>query len=149
MTIHPSEEEIQNFVLTNSDLPLGTAAHLITCKSCQSVATNYRTLFFEISNQPRPTLDFSLSDLVLPKLLAPKQGTISAHVLLGSLVFFVLSAVGLGVYVFKDYFEKTFSALLPMTIYLMAVPIGIVLILQVFDMFRKYKKQSFQLNSQL
>jgi hypothetical protein len=68
---HPPEKEIQHYAFSKSGCPATLIDHIESCAHCRAVAETYQLLFNEIKNQPDPSFDFDISELVLQKITRP------------------------------------------------------------------------------
>ena len=66
--IHPSEKEIQQYILDKLDSSPEIIAHIDSCPDCKAEVSTYQLIISEIKIQPAANFDFDLQDLVLSKL---------------------------------------------------------------------------------
>src|SRR5579864_5679711 len=99
--IHPSEKEIQQYVLDKMDSNPEIIAHINSCSACQAEVSTYQILFSEIKEQPSASFDFDVEELVLSKLPKTKTGLYTDDIIAGFLVIFTCSCIGIPVYIFR------------------------------------------------
>jgi len=141
---HLSEEEIQQYALGKAGL--NTIEHIGSCVSCEAKAVNYRLIFSEMDELPRPAFDFDVASLVLAQLPQPETTVAGGERWFYLLIFAALASIGTPVYIYRVYFFKMFTGILPAAMYLVILVILFLLVFQGVEMFRKYQKQINMLN---
>ena len=66
--VHPSDMELQQYVLDRSACLPDTLAHLDWCAECQAGIAVYGVLFGELKQQPGAAFDFDVEALVLERV---------------------------------------------------------------------------------
>ncbi|MCC8424392.1 hypothetical protein [Mucilaginibacter sp. UR6-11] len=142
--LHLSEEEIQQYALGRADL--STKEHIRSCAFCEARAADYRLIFSELDQLPKPAFDFNVASLVLAQLPQPETSLDRRERWIYLLVFAALASIGIPVYLFRIYFFKMFTDILPEAMYLVILVTLFLLVFQGVEMFRKYQKQINTLN---
>ena len=143
---HPSEREIQDYVLDKSGCAQSTIEHIESCEHCRAAITTYRLLFSEIQEQPSPAFEFDLSALVLAKLPSAPAPLPADRFVAGFLIFFICFCVAVPVYLLRKYFLNLFTDLSSFFIYSIIISTIIIMFLKALGMYKKYQKQMHFLN---
>ncbi len=146
MNIHPSVKEIQQFAIDQSDCNTETIAHMKSCGECMMEVSNYRMVFSEMKQQPKPKFDFDLSAIVLPQLPVAKSRLSPDQFISGFLIFFISCFIGVPVCLFNRYILNMFSDISPLFIYAIIGSATIIVIYKTLSMYKKYQKQMQLLN---
>lgn len=143
---HPSDTDIQVYVLRESNRETYITEHLQACHRCKAKTEMYRQLFLAIKKQPNPEFNFDLSATVLPKI-TPSNPQFSLP------IFFVYLFVAAGFacigsifYLFREYVAILFSGFSAMSLSLILATTLTVLIFQSIDLVRKYQHKMDELN---
>ncbi|HEX9509515.1 MAG TPA: hypothetical protein VF939_03475 [Puia sp.] len=146
---HPSEIELQLYVLDEPGCTTEVMEHIGQCEDCQVSASAYRLAFAEIKQQSRPAFDFKIEELILPSISpirTPNPAAARKEIFMYILVFGAFAFIGLPFYLYRGYLSKMFAGMLPVAICLMAMTAMIILIFYGMEMYRKYRKQLKSLN---
>ncbi len=146
MNIHPSEKEIQQFAIDESECSLETISHMRACAECMTEVFNYRMMFSEIRDQTQPGFDFDLSALVISQLPAAKTRLSPDQFISGFLIFFISCFVTMPVILFNRYILNMFSGISPFFIYLIIGSATVIVIYKTLMMYKQYQKQMQLLN---
>jgi hypothetical protein len=141
---HLSEEEIQQYALGGTGL--NTIEHIGSCAICEAKAANYRLIFLEMDQLPQPAFDFDVASLVLAQLPRPETTPDTGERWFYLLIFATLASISIPVYIYRVYFFKMFTGILPAAMYLVILVTVFILVFQGIEMFRKYQKQLNILN---
>lgn len=141
---HLSEEEIQQYALGKAGS--NTIKHIGSCTFCGAKAANYQLIFTEMDELPQKTFDFDAASLVLAQLPQPEPAPSRDEGWLYLLIFAALASISIPVYVYRLYFFKVFTDILPVAMYLIVLVTLFILVFQGIEMFRKYQKQMNKLN---
>jgi len=141
---HLSEEEIQQYAL--GTVTLNAKEHIGSCAICEAKAANYRLIFSEMDQLSPPAFDFDVAGLVLTQLPQPETAPDKDERWFYLLIFAALASIGIPVYVYRVYFFKIFTGILPAAMYLVILVAVFILVFQGIEMFRKYQKQLNILN---
>src|ERR1700748_1405163 len=68
--VHPSDMELQQYVLDKLVCPADVLAHIDACAGCQAAVAAYRLLFGGLEEQPRPAFNFDASALVMEAIMS-------------------------------------------------------------------------------
>ncbi len=141
ITKHLTDEEIQQYAFDRSSIENRITGHIHQCEDCKARAENYRLLFTGIKEQPQPSFDFDLAELVLSQLPQPKSKALPGNFFVYLLVFVAISMAGILCYVFREYLFSLFAGITPFLILLIGTTGIIVLIALSADMYKTYKKK--------
>lgn len=141
---HLSEEEIQQYAL--GTVTLNAKEHIGSCAICEAKAANYRLIFLAMDQLPQPAFDFDVASLILAQLPQPETTVAGDERWFYLLIFAALASIGIPVYVYRLYFFKMFTGILPAALYLVILVTVFILVFQGVEMFRKYQKQLNVLN---
>ncbi|MDB5155793.1 MAG: hypothetical protein JWR50_500 [Mucilaginibacter sp.] len=141
---HLSEAEIQQYALGTADL--NTKKHIGSCAICEAKAANYRLIFSEMDGLLQPAFDFDVASLVLSQLPQPETATDRDERWLYLLIFGALASISIPVYIYRLYFFKMFTGILPVSMFLVILVTLFIIVFQGIEMFRKYQKQLNILN---
>lgn len=144
--IHPSEKEIQQYALDNSDADSEIVAHIESCTHCQSEVSTYQMVFSEIKEQPAALFDFDLQELVLAKLPKTDTRLSTDDIIAGFLVIFTCSCISIPVYIFRKIILASFSDIPPFFIYSIIIGTTGILIIKILSLYKKFIKQMHVLN---
>jgi len=143
--LHPSDEEIQGYILNQTDQEGLIEEHLTACRHCRSKAEHYRQIFAGIENQPVAMFDFDVSARVLSKIT-------TARAKRSSPVFIVLLAtlsgavvISMTLYKFGG-FTNIINEISAMTLYLILIVTVALLVFQSMDLSRRYQSKMDELN---
>ena len=110
-TKHPSDDELQQYVLNDGSINKDIAAHINACEDCKGRVETYRVLIMGIEQLPVPVFEFDLQELVLSQLPAPveknKESNLSPWVFIGPSVI----TAGLIIYFFGGYFPRLLTGI--------------------------------------
>jgi hypothetical protein len=143
---HLSESEIQQCALAKTECDSSVLLHIEHCGSCRAKIEMYSLLFNEIKAQPEPVFAFDLSALVLKNLPETRSNRNLNNFLIFLLIFASISILVVPLYLFRKYITHMFSAIFPISMYLILLTALTILLFQSIEMFRKYKKQMNALN---
>lgn len=155
---HPSEMELQLYVLDEPGCTAEVIGHIEQCAYCRASVSAYRLVLAEIKQQPRPAFDFEVADLVLAELpvidsrlaVSPSPDSLipppRKDFFLYILVFGTLTSIGLPMYGYRAYLSKMLTGMLPMAICLIVMTAMIILLFYGMEMYRKYRRQLKALN---
>jgi hypothetical protein len=145
ITKHLTEEEIQQYALDRSDCETKVIEHIHSCEECKLKAAAYQLLFTGIKEQPQPSFDFDLSELVLEQL-RPSESKMPDSFLVYLLSFVVILLAGTLLYIFRGYLLNLFVGITPLLIYLIVATAIIVLAALCVDMYKTYQRKMRQLD---
>ena len=143
---HLSESEIQECALAGTECDSSLLSHIGQCGHCKAKVEMYLFLFTGIRTQPEPVFPFDLSALVLKQLPETRSRHSLNNLLIFLLIFASLSVIVVPLYIFRKYISHMFSAIFPISMYLILLTALTILLFQSIEMFRKYRKQMNALN---
>jgi hypothetical protein len=143
---HLSEIQIQQYALDKTNCEADLIEHIWSCESCKARTANYRLLFIELKEQPKPVFDFNAADLVLAMLPKSKKAAVRNSHWVYVLVFAAFGSIGTPLYLFREDIRKMLDNTLPAAIYLVVTTALLILVFQGIEIFRKYKRQLNALN---
>jgi hypothetical protein len=161
--VHPSDMELQQYVLDKLVCPADVLAHVDGCAGCQAAVAAYRLLFGELEEQPRPAFNFDASALVMeavmaeaaeagraPKAEGRQRSGGMEHQLSGgrgSMVERITMAViialvgGIPAWLFRKNAFYVFTGVSAVFLYLMLGVALMILLLRGLAMYRKYQRR--------
>ena len=146
-SVHPGENELQQYVLNKSDVEPEQIAHIESCPDCQAEISIYQILFSGIEEQNAATFDFDLQKLVLSKLPGIKTGLSTDDIIAGFLVMFTCSCIGIPVYVFRKIILNSITDIPPFFIYSIIIGTTAILITKILSLYRIFLKKMHLLNT--
>jgi hypothetical protein len=144
--IHPSEKEIQQYVVDKMDSNPVNITHIDSCSDCQAEVSIYQMLFSEIKEQPPASFDFDVQELILSKLPKTNTGLSTDDIIAGFLVIFTCSCIGIPVYIFRKIILNSFIDIPPFFIYSIIIGTTGILIIKILSLYKKFLKQMHVLN---
>lgn len=138
MTTHPSEAELQQFALGETENEANIGAHIHLCDECKNIVANYRILFSAMVIEEKPAFDFNLSSLVLEKIQAP-QTNHSIDRLIFYIVFAAIGLLGIASYWYREFLSSLLIGFGSLFTYLLAATAIIILVFQALDIYKKYQ----------
>ena len=159
---HLTDEMLQELIWETESADESAKEHLSLCKHCKIRAENYRLLFIETEQLPKPVFNFDLSKLVIDHLMEQshetnivsipvpvpmpaveevhdvKQKNIWPWIILS---FMALGLIGTPAYLLRDSLQGIVSGLSVMVLYLIIITIVLIAVFLVFEEYRKYNKQ--------
>ena len=137
---HFSDEEIQQLALEGA-IDSEQSGHLQSCMECQLRVADYRLLITAIREQPVPSLEIDLSEMVLAKLPVsrPAQKKSSIEEYLPALA--IVAGIGLFVYIFRKWLVDIFQGITFVSICTILVTVFTVLVFFCTDMWSTYRKR--------
>jgi hypothetical protein len=140
-TKHPSDDELQQYVLNDGSINKDIAAHINACEDCKARVETYRVLIMGIEQLPVPVFEFDLPELVLSRLPTPveknKESNLSPWVFIGPSVI----TGGLIIYFFGGYFPRLLTGIATLANGLIVVSACILATVLGIDMYKTYKKK--------
>jgi len=146
VTKHLTDDEVQQYVTDRQHCELKIAEHIHLCGECKLKAEIYQSLITGIKQQPEPTFNFDLSELVVQQLPSPKQKT-NDRLLLWMLLFIGIGFMGTVLYYFEGSFVYLFRGIATIFIYLIIITASTVFAGVFIDMYKKYNKEMKLLDS--
>ena len=143
---HLTDDEVQLYVEDMTQCDMNIVEHVHVCNECKMKIDIYRVVITGIKQQPSPSFDFDVSELVLQKLPSPKPKA-TDKLLLWTLIFIGIAFVGVIVYYFKGSFSYLFEGISSIFIYLLVITVVTVLTGLFIDMYKKYNKEMRVLDS--
>ncbi len=146
MNSHPKEREIQEYVLDRTSCSADIVGHIESCGVCQGEVNGYTLLFSELKQEPTPTFDFDITELVIPQLPSPKPGMTTDRFIFGFLVIFTCLCIAVPVYIFWQNILYMFSDIPVYFIYAIVGSSASILVIKILSLFKKYQGQMRILN---
>ena len=146
LTKHLTDTEVQQYVVDRQHCELKIVEHMHLCGNCKLKAEIYESLVTGIKQQPQPTFNFDLAELVVQQLPSPKEKA-SDRLLLRLLIFVGIAIIGTGVYFFEGSFVYLFKGVAAIFIYLIIITAVAVCIGLFIDMYKKYNNEMKLLDS--
>ena len=146
VTKHLTDEELQQYVVDRQHCEMKIAEHISICGDCKMKAEIYQSLVTGIRQQPQPTFNFDLSELVVQQL--PTPGKIASdRILLWVLIIIGIGFIGTGVYFFEGSFVYLFKGIAAIFIYMIIITAAAVFTGVFIDMYKRYNKEMKLLDS--
>lgn len=141
---HMTEEEIQQYAIDEAGSTPEVMGHLSSCGICKERVRTYQLLFSEMEKEPDLSFGFSIAELVLPQLEAPKSRFSWAAFLVYAFMGIGVVVVGIAIFALRS----LFSGFTAMGVYLLIVTSLSVLIYQAAGYYKKYREQINILNNE-
>ena len=145
-TEHPSEIELQQYVLDKPGCTTEIIEHIEVCENCQANVAMYRLLFFEIKQQPKPAFDFDVSGLVLSQIPTAKSRFLPDSFFTYVLAVIVFCTIGIPLYLFRKNILNMFTEISTFFMYTIVAATIIIVLFKIMDMYKRYQKQMRALN---
>jgi hypothetical protein len=143
---HPVDMDIQQYALDKAACPAPVINHIESCIRCSEEVNNYQLLFSGIKQHSSPVFDFDLSALLLPKLPPVNAPLAADRFIAGFLILFILSCIGIPMYLFRIYLLNMFSGVSPFFIYSILASAAVIVAIKILELYHKYQKQIRLLN---
>jgi hypothetical protein len=144
--VHPSDMELQQYVLDRSACLPDTVAHLDWCAECQAGIAAYGVLFGGLKQQPGAAFDFDVEALVLERVAgtgaaaaAPKsRKERQFNFMLGAMIFAI---GGIPAWLFRKNAFYVFTGVSAFFLYLMLGAALMIVLLRILAMYKKYQRR--------
>jgi hypothetical protein len=143
---HPSEKDIQQYAIDQSECTSAVTKHIEFCGHCLAEVKSYRHLFSEINQQPKPVFDFDVSDMVIPQLTNTGQHVTADRFIAGFLVLFISCFIGIPIFLFRFYILNMFSGIPPFFIYAIICSASAIILFQTLETYKNFQKKMHLLN---
>ncbi|MFT3823840.1 MAG: hypothetical protein QM731_07960 [Chitinophagaceae bacterium] len=140
-TEHLTDEAIQQYVLDKEHCEPQIIMHMQQCVQCQAAAANYQTMFAALHEMPAPVFDFDLAAEVMLQLPPAKPGFSWGMFLIYLMTASFVVAAGVLSFIFKEYLKSFFSGMQSILVVLGGITVIALVIFQVMDLYKKYKRQ--------
>lgn len=142
MLKHLTDDEVQLYVADKAQCDLKIVQHIHSCEVCRSRVETYQLLIKGIEQQPQPSFDFNLSELVLNQL--PPQSIKTSNDRSLSWIFISIGIAlitGASIY-FGEYMSALFKSFgTTILVYLMVVSAITIIAFLFIDLYKKYNRQ--------
>ena len=146
VTRHLTDDEVQQYAADKPNCEKRIAEHIHLCEKCRSKVEVYQLLITGIRQQPKPTFNFNLSQLVVQQLPSPKERT-NDRLLLWVLLFIGIGFIGTIFYYFEGSFVYLFSGIATIFIYLIIITALTIIAGLFIAMYKKYDSEMKLLDS--
>lgn len=146
LTKHLTDIEVQQYVVDRQHCESKIVEHMHLCADCKFKAEIYESLVTVIKQQPQPSFDFDLSELVVQQLPSPKE-IANEKLLLRLLIFIGIAVIGTAAYFVEGSFVYLFKGVTAIFIYLIIITAVTVCIGLFIDMYKKYNNEMKLLDS--
>ena len=158
---HLDDEMIQEYVWNPMVLSASAYSHIINCEHCKTRAGNYETLFSQVTDLPKPSFQFDLSQVLLEKIASASPapaasepavqttkpaGDKKAIWSLWSFTIITAAVFAATLYYLRDYLADLIYGLSSVITILVIVPMVLIAGFLVYEEYRKYNKQINSLN---
>lgn len=136
---HLTEEELQEVASGTNGMAYHMNSHAASCDACLQKIETYRLIFAAVQQQPRPTFDFDLAELVAAQLPSKKpasQNRFLYFIGIAALCLLVIAAI-----YFRKYAVFIFETAAPVFIYLALPGSFTILVLLAADMYKRYRRK--------
>jgi hypothetical protein len=154
---HLDDDLIQEYVWNPAGLSQTAYLHITNCEHCKTRATNYKTLFSQVTDLPKPSFQFDLSQVVMNKIAvsdsAPVITPIQADNVqkqipdkkglwsIWSLGIISIALFAIILYFLRDYLSDLIYGLSSVITILVIIPMLLIAGFLVYEEYRKYDKQ--------
>src|SRR5258706_3433125 len=136
---HLTDNEIPEYAFEHSGGETNIVEHVEICEECKSKVAAYQLLFTAIREQPEPVFDFDLEKMVLAQLPQQKTRSLPENFYIYLFVLAGTALTGAALYIFRSFVTVLFEGIAPLSIYLIATTIIIILIALSIDMYKTYQ----------
>ena len=148
MNNHLSEMQIQEWLVDGKKPDPELSDHLEYCEACRTNLASYEAVFTAITSNPRPALDFDLSELVLTgitKRKPPFSWSAFSVYLLGAVC---LAGAAIPAYLYRRHIQNLFNGMMPMVVYLILASTITLLVFQAIELYKNYERKMHALNTE-
>lgn len=142
MLKHLTDDEVQLYVDDKKQCGIEIIQHIHSCELCKARSETYQLLIKGIQQQPQPSFDFNLSELVLNQL--PPQSIKTSNDRSLSWIFVSIGIAliaGVSIY-FSEYMVALFKNFgTTILVYLMVVSAVTIVGVLFLDLYKKYNRQ--------
>ncbi|RYY30644.1 MAG: hypothetical protein EOO04_04255 [Chitinophagaceae bacterium] len=158
---HLDDEMIQEYIWNPTVLPATALAHIVDCEHCKTRADNYQALFSQVTDLPKPSFEFDLSQVVMEKIaltspvaaanepaVQTKKRVADKKALWSLWTFAVITAAVFAatLYYLRYYLADLIYGLSSAITILVIIPMVLIVCFLVYEEYRKYNKQINSLN---
>jgi hypothetical protein len=136
--VHPSDTEIQQYVLQEDTCGPDIVGHIATCKTCIARAENYGVLFSAIKEVPLQRIEFDVSGMVSRAFPEPKKSFSLSDPFIYVVSFAAFALIGILAWMYN---KDLLRGVTTIEIFMLLVPTAGIVIWQCCDMYKKYQKQ--------
>lgn len=141
--VHPSDMELQQYVLDKFVCPADVLVHVDGCADCQAAIAAYGLLFGELEQQPPAAFGFDASALVMEAVMAEAELTPSRKdthfkYFMAGIILFI---TGVPAWLFRKNAFYVFTGVSAVFLYLMVGAALMILLLRGRTMYRKYQRR--------
>jgi hypothetical protein len=141
MLRHLTDDEVQLYVDDKQQCGITMIQHVHSCEECKAKVEIYQLIFKGLGQQPQPSFDFNISELVLQQLPSPATKTSNDKLLTWVFITVCVGLVGTGAYFFRDILTTMFKGIAGIPIYLIAISAITVVALMFVEMYKKNQKE--------
>ena len=145
-TNHLLESEIQQFSIDQLSSEPHVIDHIQSCAACREKAETYQLIFTAIKDQPEPTFNFDLTELVMEQLPVQKATFSTDKTVVYIIALLTIFAVGFAFFFFRVFLVEILKGIAPMLIYLVITCTFGLFLFFGFDMLNDYNKKLKILN---
>ena len=151
--LHPSDMELQQYVLDKIVCPADVLAHVDGCADCQAAIAVYGLLFGALEQQPRAEFNFDAAALVMERVMEEEAGAV--EVAAGTTPVkkredrsfsFAMAGIiaivgGIPAWLFRKNAFYVFTGVSAVFLYLMVGAALMFVVLRIVAMYRKYQRR--------
>ena len=142
MLRHLTDDEVQLYADDKRQCDVNIIQHVHVCEECKARVEVYQLLFKGIDQQPQPSFEFDLSQLVLQQLPAPNTKTSNDKWLTWVFIFIGLALIACTCIYFSEYFNAVLKSFDKTILVYLAIVTALVVIGALFlDMYKRFNKE--------
>ncbi len=145
--IHVNDLDIQRYTFDQQECEPQIIKHIQSCEECNERVELYLSLSSTIKNQPEPTLEYNLSQLVLDQLPSNKEVETNDSYLISIIILAIAGFFILTLFSFRETIIYLLDSTFAYQNYLIISIIVFVSIVLVLDLFRSFYQKINLLNS--
>lgn len=145
--LHATDLDIQKFTFDRIDCEPHLILHINACNECNEKVEAYLSLSNSIKDQPSPSLDYNLSNIILNQLPVNQELETSNGYLISFVLFSIVGLVIWSIYLCRDTFFYLLDNTLTQQSYLLVSIVIFITLFLVYDQLRSFKKKVKILNS--
>lgn len=139
-TRHITDKKIQLYTFDLDNCENIVIEHIDSCEICKNVSDSYLLLSKTLKEQPKPQLDFNLTELVLDKLPPKEHKPLRDFTIISALIILGFGVIAIVLYSFKNRYIN-FVEIKNLTTYLI-ISVGVfIALLSSLDMIKSFNKK--------
>jgi len=144
-TTHLSDKKIQLYTFDLENCENSVIEHIDSCDVCKNAVDSYQLLSKTLKEQPKPNVDFNLTELVLDRLPQREHKPLRDYTIISALIILGFGIIAIVLYSFKNSFIN-FVEIKDLTSYFI-ISVGVfIAILSSLDMIKSFNRKINTIN---